>query len=46
MSKFEDDLRAKLAIIERMIPGANVTERRKLQRERTDLEDKLRRVSA
>jgi hypothetical protein len=45
MSKFADDILARLSIIAKMIPGASVPERRKLQRERTDLETKLRKVS-
>lgn len=46
MSKFEDDLRARISIINRMISGAKTAERRALQKERADLEDKLRRTSA
>lgn len=46
VSKFEDDIQARLAIIARMIPSAKVAERRALQRERADLEEKLRKVSA
>jgi hypothetical protein len=45
MSKFEDDIIARLAIIAKMIPGAKLSERRKLQGERADLETKLRKVS-
>lgn len=46
MSKFADDIRARLAIISKLIVGAKIAERRKLQKERTDLEEKLRKVSA
>lgn len=46
MSNFTDHIQARLAIIARMIPNAKVTERRALQRERSDLEEKLRKVSA
>jgi hypothetical protein len=46
MSKFADDIKARLAIIAEMIRTAQTAERRKLQRERSDLEEKLRRVSA
>jgi hypothetical protein len=46
MSKFSDDIRARLAIIAQMIPSAKSVERKKLQKERADLEDKLRRVTA
>ncbi len=46
MSKFAEDLTARVAIINQMIVGANKTERRKLQKERADLEEKLRKVAA
>lgn len=46
MSKFADDLRARIDIINRMIPGAKVSERRALQKERADLEAKLAKVAA
>lgn len=46
MSKLADDIRARLAIIGDMIRTAKAAERRKLQKERADLEDKLRRVAA
>lgn len=46
MSKFADDIRARLAIISKMIPGAKLAERRALQKERSDLEGKLRKVEA
>ena len=42
MSKFREDILARLAIIAKMIPGVSVPERRALQRERSDLEEKLR----
>lgn len=45
-SKFAADLRARLALIDEMIRSAKSTERRQLQRERSDLEDKLRRAEA
>jgi hypothetical protein len=45
MSKFVADIEARLAVISKMIPGAKVVERRQLQRERADLEEKLRKVS-
>lgn len=44
MSKFASDIEARLAIIANMIPSAPTKERRALQRERSDLEDKLRKV--
>lgn len=44
MSKFVSDIEARLAVIARMIPNAMTAERRSLQRERADLEDKLRRA--
>lgn len=46
MSKFEDDIVARIAIINKMIPSAKVAERRALQRERADLEEKLNKVRA
>jgi len=46
MSKFSDDLRARIDQINRMIPHAKVSERRALQKERADLETKLAKVSA
>lgn len=45
MSKFADDIRARLAIIAQMIPGAKSTERKRLQKERSDLEEKLRKAT-
>jgi hypothetical protein len=45
MSKFADDLADRIRIINRMIPSASIPERRKLQKERTDLEAKLAKVS-
>lgn len=44
MSRFADDLSARISIINRMIQNAPISERRKLQKERADLEDKLRRA--
>lgn len=41
MSKFADDLRERIRIINQMIPAAKAAERRKLQKERADLEGKL-----
>lgn len=41
MSKFADDLADRIRIINRMIPNASKTERRKLQKERSDLERTL-----
>lgn len=46
MSKFDDDIRARIVIINKMIPDAKLKERRALQRERSDLEEKLRRATA
>lgn len=46
MSKFVEDIQARLSIINRMIPGAKTAERKVLQRERADLEEKLRKVTA
>lgn len=46
MSKFSDDLRARIDIINRMIPHAKTAERRALQKERADLEAKLSKVAA
>lgn len=46
MSKFADDIQARLAIIAEMIRTAKMADKRKLQRERSDLEEKLRKVSA
>lgn len=46
MNKFVDDITARIAILNQMIPSAKTAERRKLQRERTDLELKLQKVSA
>lgn len=46
MNKFVADIEARLAIISQMIKSANTTERRALQKERADLEAKLRKVSA
>ncbi len=46
MSKFTDDIQARIAIINQMIVNAKPKERRALQRERADLEDKLRRAAA
>lgn len=45
MSKFEDDILSRIAIINKMIPGAKLKERRALQRERADLESKLRKAT-
>lgn len=45
MSKFEDAIRQRLAIIAQMIRSAKQSERRQLQRERSDLEAKLAKVS-
>jgi len=45
MSKFEDDIRARLVIINQMIPNAKAVERRALQKERSDLERKLSKVA-
>lgn len=46
MSKFSDDIKARIAIINQMIPNAKMKERRALQRERTDLEAKLAKATA
>ena len=46
MSNFRNDLATRISMINMMIIGAKPSERRKLQKERSDLEDKLRRVSA
>lgn len=46
MSNFTTAIEARLAIIARMIPSAKTAERRALQRERTDLEEKLRKATA
>jgi hypothetical protein len=46
MSKFADDIRTRIAIINKMIPNAKVKERRALQKERSDLETKLAQVAA
>ena len=46
MSKFVADLQARLDQINRMIPNARTAERRALQRERADLEEKLAKVTA
>lgn len=46
VSKFVTDIQARIAIINQMIPNAKTAERRALQRERSDLEEKLRKVSA
>ena len=45
MSKFTQDIEARLVIINQMIPNAKAAERRALQRERSDLEEKLRKVA-
>lgn len=45
MSNFTDKIVARLAEIERQIISAGTKERRALQKERTDLEDKLRRAA-
>lgn len=45
MSNFTDKIAARLAEIERLIISANTKERRALQKERDDLEDKLRRAT-
>lgn len=45
MNKFVADIEARLAVIAQMIPSAKSIERKKLQRERSDLEEKLRKVS-
>lgn len=45
MSNFEDNIRARIAIINKMIPNAKTVERRALQRERSDLEAKLSKVA-
>jgi len=42
---FVKNLQERLSIINSMIPAAKSVERRKLQKERSDLEDKIRRVS-
>ena len=44
MSKFADDIQARLIEISKLIPTATITERRSLQKERADLEGKLRKV--
>lgn len=46
MSNFEDNIRARISTINKMIPNAKTVERRALQRERTDLETKLAKVTA
>lgn len=46
MSKFITDIEARLRIIAKMIESAAGKDRRALQRERADLEEKLRKVSA
>ena len=46
MSNFEEGLRTRLAQIEQMLRHAKGVERRKLQKERADLEGKLAQVSA
>jgi len=46
MSNFTENLEARIRIINQMIPNAKPKERRALQKERTDLEDKLRRAAA
>lgn len=46
MSKFVEDLLARLREIERLIPGARIKERRALQKERSDLEEKIRRATS
>lgn len=46
MSKFSEDLEARIRIINQMIPNAKPKERRALQKERANLEDKLRRAAA
>lgn len=46
MSNFEAGLRARIAIINQMIPNAKQKERRALQKERSDLETKLSKVTA
>lgn len=46
MSKFITDIEARLRIIAKMIEAARPKERKALQRERSDLEEKLRKVSA
>lgn len=45
MSKFVADIQARLTIINQMIPSAKSSERRALQKERSDLETKLRKVT-
>lgn len=44
-NKFAADIEARIAIINKMIPSAKTSERRALQRERADLETKLRKVT-
>lgn len=46
MSKFADDISARLTIISEMIRTAKPTEKRKLQKERAALEETLRKVTA
>lgn len=46
VNKFAADIEARLVIINKMIPAAKPAERRALQRERADLEEKLREVTA
>lgn len=46
MSGFVEGIEARLAVIARMIPNAKGAERRKLQKERSDLEGKLRKIGA
>lgn len=45
-SKFVTDINARLTIIAKMIPNAKTSERRALQKERSDLEEKLRKVTS
>lgn len=45
MSGFVEGIEARLAIIAQMIPNAKPKERRALQKERADLESKLRKAT-
>ena len=46
MSKFTEDLAARIFEINKAIPTAKLKERRALQKERADLENKLRKAMA
>ena len=45
MSRFADDLKSRILMLNKMIESAPISERRKLQKERAELEAKLRKVS-